>query len=33
MNKENVYCNTRGLIEHGVFGIVIGVLTKTVVYK
>jgi len=26
MNKENVYCNTRGLIEQGVLGIVIGVV-------
>ena len=25
--KNNVYCNTRGLIEHGVLGIVIGVVT------
>ena len=35
--KKNMYCNTRGLIEQGVLGIVIGVVilvvTKTVVYK
>ena len=25
--KKNVYCNTRGLVEQGVLGIVIGVVT------
>jgi len=25
--KKNVYCNTRGLIEQGVLGMVIGVVT------
>jgi len=24
--KKNVYCNTRGLVEQGVLGIVIGVV-------
>ena len=29
--KKTVYCNTRGLVEQGVFGIVIGVVIGSVV--